>query len=76
MQLSIVRTSYKSQTFIHGFHQKVCASANLITNDYEVIYVDDCSPNESLKVAIGIQKKDSRTKVIELSKNFGHHQAI
>lgn len=41
MQLSIVRTLHKSQTFIHEFHQRICASANLITNDYEVIYVDE-----------------------------------
>lgn len=76
MQLSIVTTLFKSQGFIYEFHQRICASANLITNDYEVIYVDDGSPDDSLKVAIEIQKKDCRTKVIELSKNFGHHPAI
>lgn len=57
MQLSIVTTLFKSQGFIYEFHQRICASANLITNDYEVIYVDDGSPDDSLKVAIEIQKK-------------------
>lgn len=76
MQLSIVTTLFKSEAFIREFHQRICASANLITNDYEVIYVDDGSPDDSLKIAIDVQKKDRRTKVIELSKNFGHHPAI
>ena len=76
MQLSIVTTLYKSQVFIHEFQNRICASANLITDDYEIIYVNDGSPDDSLKVAIEIQKIENRTKVIELSKNFGHHPAI
>jgi putative glycosyltransferase len=76
MQLSVVTTLYKSEGFINEFHRRICASANLITQDYEIIYVDDGSPDDSLNIAIDIQKKDFRTRVIELSKNFGHHPAI
>jgi putative glycosyltransferase len=38
--------------------------------------VNDGSPDDSLAVALDIQKSDKRVVVVELSRNFGHHKAI
>lgn len=76
MQLSIVTTLYKSQEFVKEFHNRICNSAEQITEDFEIIYVDDGSPDNSLELAATIQRENKKVKVIELSKNFGHHQAI
>lgn len=76
MKLSIVTTLYKSSAYIDDFYHRVSAEAQKITNDYEIIFVDDGSPDDSLQKAIGLYQNDSRVKVIELSRNFGHHKAI
>ena len=76
MMLSIVTTLYKSSPYIDEFYERVSKEAQKITDDYEIIFVDDGSPDDSLQKAVSIYEKDSKVKVIELSRNFGHHKAI
>ncbi len=44
--------------------------------DYEVIFVDDGSTDESLAVLRRLAEKDRRVRVVELARNFGQHSAI
>lgn len=76
MRLSIVSTLFKSEKYISEFVNRISLVANNITNDYEIIFVNDGSPDNSLIVALNEQKKNSKIKIIELSRNFGHHYAI
>lgn len=77
MKLSIVGTLYKSAPYIHEFyHRSQRVAGNLFGNDFEIIFVNDGSPDESLAKAIEIGNSDSRVKVLNLSRNFGHHNAI
>lgn len=77
MKLSIVTTMYKSAPYLQEFYERVSATAKKITDDdYEIIFVDDGSPDNSLKIAIPLHEKDKKVRVLELSRNFGHHKAI
>lgn len=76
MKLSIVTTLYKSEFYIAEFYKRIVKEAKKITLDYEIIFVNDGSPDNSLERAVGLFKKDSHVKVIDLSRNFGHHKAI
>lgn len=76
MKLSVVTTLYKSSAFIDDFYEKISKEANKITDDYEVIFVNDGSPDDSLDKAIVLHQNHERVKVFNLSRNFGHHQAI
>ncbi|MDD2896324.1 MAG: glycosyltransferase family 2 protein [Aliarcobacter sp.] len=76
MKLSIVTTLYKSSQYIDEFYTRISKEAKKITDDYEIIFVDDGSPDDSLEKAVSLYEKDSKVKVIELSRNFGHHKAI
>lgn len=76
MILSIVTTLYKSSSYIYEFYERISQEAQKITDDYEIIFVDDGSPDDSLEKAVDLYKKDDKVKVIELSRNFGHHKAI
>ncbi len=77
MKLSIVTTLYKSALYIEEFHARVCAVARQYVGDaYEIIMVDDGSPDNSLEVAVRVAEQDSHVKVVELSRNFGHHKAM
>jgi Glycosyltransferases involved in cell wall biogenesis len=76
MMLSVVSTLYQSQRYIEDFHRRICAEAKKITNDFEVIFVNDGSTDNSLQKAVALTKDDSRVRVIDLSRNFGHHKAM
>jgi putative glycosyltransferase len=76
MKLSIVTTLYKSSTYIEEFYCRITNEAKKITEHYEIIFVDDGSPDDSLSKVIKLSKKDYHIKIIELSRNFGHHKAI
>ncbi|MDI9408325.1 MAG: glycosyltransferase family 2 protein [Candidatus Pacebacteria bacterium] len=76
-KLSIVATLYNSAPYLHEFHARCSLAAKkLVKNDYEIILVDDGSPDSSLSLAVDIAAQDPHTKVIELSRNFGHHKAM
>jgi putative glycosyltransferase len=76
MDLSIVTTMYCSAPYLEEFYKRVKAVAGKITDDYEIIFVNDGSPDDSLKVAISLFKEDEKVKVIDFSRNFGHHKAM
>lgn len=77
MRLSIVSTLYHSSEYIQEFYSRVSQAAKtLVGEDFEIIFVNDGSPDDSLERAIALHSKDSRVKVVDLSRNFGHHQAM
>ncbi|MEM7068940.1 MAG: glycosyltransferase family 2 protein [Pseudomonadota bacterium] len=76
VDLSVVTTLYNSAEFIEEFYERVCKSASEISGDFEIILVNDGSPDNSYELAISLAKKDSRIVLVDLSRNFGHHTAI
>lgn len=76
MFLSIVTTLYRSTAYIDEFHRRASAEAAKITSDYEIIYVNDGCPENSLAAALKLQECDSHVRVLDLSRNFGQHKAI
>jgi putative glycosyltransferase len=76
MTLSIVTTLYDSAPYLEQFYVRASAAAEQITGDYEIILVNDGSPDESLDIALAIHRRDKRVRVVDLSRNFGHHKAM
>ncbi|MDO9399231.1 MAG: glycosyltransferase family 2 protein [bacterium] len=77
MRLSIVATLYQSAPHITEFHQRASAVAKqLVGEGYEIILVNDGSPDNSLEVAVQLSESDNHVVVVDLSRNFGHHKAM
>lgn len=76
MQLSIVTTLYHSAPYINEFYRRTIKTLSRVTTDFEIIYVNDGSPDDSLELVVSLHNKDNRVKVLDLSRNFGHHKAI
>ena len=77
MKLSIVSTLYNSAEYVEEFTERCQKVAQqLVGQDYEIILVDDGSPDNSLQIAIELCKTNKNLRVIELSRNFGHHHAM
>lgn len=76
MVLSIVTTMYYSEKYLEEFYRRVSAAAQEVTGEYEIVFVNDGSPDDSLTTALKIRARDAKVKVVDLSKNFGHHKAV
>lgn len=77
MKISVVTTLYKSKIFLDQFISEIQIALNQIQCiDYELIFVNDGSPDDSLKYLIEKKKDYPEIKLIDLSRNFGHHYAI
>lgn len=77
MKLSIVATLYRSAAHLQEFHRRASAAARqLVGEDYEIVFVNDGSPDDSLDRAVRIAAQDPNVVVVDLSRNFGHHKAM
>lgn len=76
MKLSIVSTMYRSAATIAAFHARVLAAATQVTDDIEIVLVNDGSPDDSLARALALMEQDPRVVVVDLARNFGHHKAM
>lgn len=77
MKLSVVTTMYRSEAFIGEFVRRITPVAQAIAGpDYEIVMVDDGSPDASLARAKSLQQANLHIRIVELARNFGHHPAI
>lgn len=76
MRLSVVSTLYRSRATLEAFYARASAAAARATPDWEIVLVNDGSPDDSLAVALNLVARDSRVRVVDLSRNFGHHKAM
>ena len=77
MKLSVVASLYHSAAYIAEFCQRIHQVAPAFAgDDYEIILVNDGSPDASLDVAVQLTQQDSHLTVVDLSRNFGHHKAM
>jgi len=76
MKISIVTTLYQSSPYIIQFYERITSSIRKIGAQYEIIFVDDGSPDVSLSVANALLKDDLNIIIVQLSRNFGHHKAM
>ncbi|WP_242135043.1 glycosyltransferase family 2 protein [Aestuariivivens marinum] len=76
MKLSIVSPVYQAENIIPILVERIEKSVQNITPDYEIILVDDRSPDDSWAVIETLSKSNEKLKGIRLSRNFGQHPAI
>jgi len=76
MKLSIVSTLYRSAGTIDEFYRRSLSAAEQITDDIEIVLVNDGSPDDSRERALRLHDYDPRVVVVDLARNFGHHKAM
>lgn len=77
MKVSVVIPCYKSAEFLENTVREIQEEMeHLQTYEYEVILVNDCSPDNTFEVIRNIAKRNSNIIGIDLAKNFGQHAAL
>jgi dolichol-phosphate mannosyltransferase len=76
LHLSIISPVYKAEGIITELVRRIKAAVGQITEEYEIILVEDGSPDNSWNEMIIESEKDKRVKSVKLSRNFGQHYAI
>ncbi len=74
--ISIVSPVYLAEKIISQLVDEIRLSMNLLDCTYEIILVDDRSPDNSWEVMQQLSLKFDEVKSIRLSRNFGQHPAI
>jgi putative glycosyltransferase len=76
MKLSIVTTLYQSAATIDEFYRRAITAGEALTDDIEIILVNDGSLDGSLDRALAIHAIDPRVVVIDLARNAAHYKAM
>ena len=74
--ISVVIPVYMAEDCLAELYNRLLISLNQITEDFEIILVDDSSTDNSWNKIHEIAKNDSRVKGIKFSRNFGQHCGI
>jgi putative glycosyltransferase len=75
-RLSIVTSMYNSAAYVAPFCARATAAAQAITPDFEIVLVNDGSPDDALRAALAVQHHNPHVRIVDLSRNFGHHKAL
>lgn len=76
-KLAIVSTLYKSEKTIESFvNRSIKIATKHFGQDFEIILVDDGSPDKSFQLTYDIAKNKKQLKLIQLQRNYGQHFAL
>ena len=76
MDISVVIPVYGCRAAIPELYDRLCKSLEKIVEDFEIILVDDCCPQNSWEEIEKVCQKDTRVVGLRLSRNFGQIKAI
>lgn len=76
ISISIVIPVYGCSECLKSLYLRLVRTLSTITEDFEIIMINDESPGDEWKVIKNLAQKDERVKGINLSRNFGQHKAI
>lgn len=74
--ISIVSPVYQAEFSLNELIERIERSVLMITENFEIILVDDGSEDNSWKIIESLATKNPHLKGIKLSRNFGQHYAI
>lgn len=74
--ISVVVPVYGCKTCLAELCNRIAAAVEVIPAKFEILLVNDGSPDDAWKTIQQLHKKDERIKGIDLARNFGQHHAI
>ncbi len=76
MKITVITPLYGCKDCIYEFYHRVTEVLKTISNDFEIVFVDDSGPDKPWDLLKQLCSSDTHVKAIGLSRNFGQHYAI
>ncbi|MEW6407102.1 MAG: glycosyltransferase family 2 protein [Patescibacteria group bacterium] len=76
MYISVVIPIYNEEGSINTLYNRLSRVMEGIHLEYEIIFIDDGSNDDSLKLIRSIINNDNKVKAISFDKNYGQHPAV
>lgn len=76
INMSVVIPIYNEEEVLPCLYERTIKTLEQLDIFYEIIFVNDCSNDNSLKIMKGFNKENSKAKIVSLARNFGHQVAI
>ena len=76
MEISAIIPSYNEQDNVGLMYERMTKTLSKISPDYEIIYINDCSKDQTLLRIKELAEKDTHVKYLSFSRNFGHQIAV
>jgi dolichol-phosphate mannosyltransferase len=76
MELSVIIPVYNEEKNMVLLHQRLTEVVRKITGDYELLFVNDGSGDQTLELVKNISRQDPHIRYINFSRNFGHQIAV
>jgi glycosyltransferase involved in cell wall biosynthesis len=74
--ISVVIPVYKAEGCLEELYRRLKISLETITNDFEIVLVEDCGGDQSWPMIVDFAQRDARVKGLQFSRNFGQHYGI
>ncbi|OGM10433.1 hypothetical protein A2159_02905 [Candidatus Woesebacteria bacterium RBG_13_34_9] len=74
--ISVVPICYKDEGNVKELYERTSKILKRLTRNYEIVYVNDASPDNSGKILRLLSKKDKKLTVVNHSRNFGAQNAF
>jgi dolichol-phosphate mannosyltransferase len=74
--ISIVLPVFNEEAVLPRLRERLCAVAEAIGSEFEIIFVDDGSSDGTASLIDRISDEDPRFRCVHLSRNFGHQAAV
>ncbi len=76
IHISVVVPVYGSHDILHELYSRVVVVLEKITPDFELLLVNDASPDQAWQTIQKLAHQDKRVRGLNLSRNFGQYPAI
>jgi len=76
MDLSIIVPLYNEGASVRPLYDAITRSVNTLGLDYEILFVDDGSEDNTIPEALKLAEKDKRLKIIKFRRNYGQTAAM
>jgi glycosyltransferase involved in cell wall biosynthesis len=78
LKISVIVPVFGNELHLQRLHKELVSSLEKIPDFayFEIVFVDDASPDHAWRVITDLASTDSRVKGLKLSRNFGQHHAI
>lgn len=75
MELSVVVPVLNEASNVRPLYERLIKTLENVTSDFEIIYIDDGSTDDTTKNVMALRSEDERVKLVSFSRNFGHEMA-